>query len=114
MRAINVTRGTTVAAQGHHATGFLERSRGLLGRKSMRPEEGLLIDPCSGIHMFFMAFPIDAVFVSKDGTVVHLVEGIKPWRISRYVFSARAVLELPVGSIAKSATRVGDRLVFED
>lgn len=114
MRAINVTRGTTIAAHGHHATGFFERSKGLLGRKAMNRGEGLLIDPCSGIHMFFMAFPIDAVFVAKDGTVVHLVQAIKPWRISRYVFGARAVLELPVGSINDSATRMGDRLIFED
>ena len=114
MRAINVTRGTTVAANGHHATGFLERSKGLLGRKTMSRGEGLLLDPCSGIHMFFMTFPIDAVFVAKDGTVLHLVRAIKPWRISRYVFGARAVLELPAGSIEESATRVGDRLIFED
>ncbi len=96
------------------ATSLWARSKGLLGRKSLEQGEGLLIDPCSGIHMFFMAFPIDAVFVDKQGTVVHLVLGIRPWRISRYVLRARAVLESPAGTIAETGTHVGDRLLFED
>src|SRR5450756_3168182 len=80
------------ASSGRRATSFWDRSRGLLGRKGLEPGGGLLIDPCSGIHTFFMAFPIDAIFVDKEGTIVHLVKEIAPQRMSRYVFKARAVL----------------------
>ena len=114
MRAVNSTRGTVVASSGRRATGFWDRSRGLLGRKSFESGDGLLIDPCSGIHTFFMAFPIDAVFVDREGTVVHLVREISPQRVSRYVFKARAVLELPAGTIRSTGTRVGDTIAFED
>ncbi len=114
MRVLNATRGMPLASTGARATGFLDRSRGLLGRKGLEAGEGLLIDPCSGIHTFFMAFPIDAIFVDKEGIVVHLAREIPPQRMSRYVFRARAVLELPAGVIDATGTQVGDRLVFED
>ena len=114
MRVLNVTNGSVVATAARRATGFLDRSRGLLGRKSLSNGEGLLLDPCSGIHMFFMRFPIDAIFVDKHENVVHLTRRIGPWRLSRYVFRARAVLELPAGTIDETGTRVGDRLSFED
>jgi len=114
LRAINATRGVTLASSGRRATSFWDRSRGLLGRKGLEPGGGLLIDPCSGIHTFFMAFPIDAIFVDKEGTIVHLVKEIAPQRISRYVFKARAVLELPAGTVRGTGAQVGDRLAFED
>lgn len=114
MRATNATRNVTLAAFGRRATGLWDRSKGLLGRKGIEPGDGLLIDPCSGIHTFFMAFPIDAVFVDREGTVIHLAMDIAPQRMSRYVFKARAVLELPAGTVQSSGTQVGDRLIFED
>ncbi len=114
MKAVNSTRGKLVASRGRRATGFWDRSRGLLGRKSFDSGDGLLIDPCSGIHTFFMAFSIDAIFVDREGTVVHLVREIAPQRVSRYVFKAHAVLELPAGTIRSTGTQVGDRIAFED
>ncbi len=114
LRVHNATRGATLVTSGRRATGILDRSRGLLGRRSLPPGDGLLLEPCSGIHMFFMAFPIDAIFVDRAGVVVHMSPGIRPWRMSRYVFGARAVLEVPAGTIGATGTQLGDRLVFED
>ena len=62
------------------ARSFLERLRGLIGVKSLEPDEGLLIERCNCIHTFFMSFPIDATFLDRDGNVVKIVRGIKPWR----------------------------------
>lgn len=114
MRAVNASRGVVVAQQVSAARGLWERSRGLLGRRCLEPGEGLLLDPCSGIHTFGMAFPIDALFVDREGNVVHLVQRMKPQRMSRYVFSARSVLEVEAGTIERTGTRAGDRLAFED
>lgn len=114
MRAINASRGVPLAHSVHHAKSLWARSRGLLGRPGLEPGEGLLLDPCSGIHTFGMTFPIDAVFLSKEGDVVHLVRQMRPLRLSRYVFKARSVLELPAGTIQETGTEMGDRLVFED
>ena len=63
--------------------------------------------------MFFMRFAIDAVFVDRRGTVTRLFENLRPWRIAVGGLRSRAVLELPVGTIAASGTRVGDSLITE-
>jgi uncharacterized protein len=70
----------------------------------------LWIEPCSSIHMFFMRFAIDAVFVDRGGTVTRAVTGLRPWRIASGGPGAHAVLELPVGTIFSSGTREGDVL----
>ena len=114
MRAFNESRRVAVARSGRRAQTLWARSVGLLGRNGLEPGEGLLLDPCSGIHSFFMAFPFDALFLDREGTVVHLVRKMAPMRVSRYVFSANTVLEVPAGTIEETGTRVGDILVIED
>ena len=71
--------------------------RGLLGRSSLAPDEGLFIRPAGSIHMLFMRFPIDAVFVDEELRVVKVVRDLKPWRFAA-ARGAKAVVELPAGS----------------
>ena len=59
---------------------FAERTRGLIGRDSLAPGRGLLIERCNAIHTFFMRFPIDATFLDRQGRVVKVVRNIRPWR----------------------------------
>ena len=89
------------------------RAKGLLGRKDLPPVEGLLIRPCSSIHMFFMRFPIDAVFVDQDMRVVSIVSDLKPWRIA-WSRGSKAVIELAAGEAARRGLRAGDSLALEE
>ncbi len=114
MQAINVTRGMPLATSGLHARSLWARSRGLLGRKGMMPGEGLLLDPCSGIHSFFMAFPFDSIFLDREGKAIHLIRNMSSMRMSRYVFKAKAVLELPAGTIDRTGTELGDKIAILD
>jgi hypothetical protein len=82
------------------------RLRGLLGRGSLAPEEGLLIRPTSSIHMLFMRFAIDAVFLDKELRVVKVVRDLRPWRFAA-ARGAKMVVELPAGS---AGVEPGDRL----
>ena len=59
---------------------FFERAKGLIGTKSLGPDEGMLILKCNAIHTFFMSFPIDAVFLDRHDRIVRRVNGIPPWR----------------------------------
>lgn len=59
---------------------FWQRTRGLIGAKTLEPDEGLLIDRCNCIHTFFMSFAIDATFLDKNNQVVKIVRNIPPWR----------------------------------
>jgi uncharacterized membrane protein (UPF0127 family) len=87
------------------------RARGLLGRKCLAEGEGLLLRPASAIHTWFMRFPIDAVFLAEDGTVLRIAAELRPWRAAGRR-GARAVLELAAGECARHGLRTGDRLVL--
>ena len=63
------------------ARSFAERARGLIGRRSLAPGRGLLIERCNAIHTFFMRFPIDATFLDRQNRVVKTVRNIRPWRL---------------------------------
>jgi len=60
---------------------FLERARGLMGRKPLPPGRGMLIEHCNAIHTCFMRFPIDATFLDRQDRVVKVVRNIRPWRL---------------------------------
>jgi uncharacterized membrane protein (UPF0127 family) len=87
----------------------LMRLRGLLGRSGLEPGEGLLIRPASSVHMFFMRFAIDVVFLDREMTVRKVVEVLRPWRVAG-CRGAKAALELPAGEAARRAIALGERL----
>jgi uncharacterized membrane protein (UPF0127 family) len=106
---INRTRGTTIASAARTADNPISRFVGLLSSPPLEPGQGLLITPCSQIHMFWMKFPIDVVFFDKQWVVVGVLENIRPWRVSPLYTKAKCCLELPVGAIAGSGTQLGDQ-----
>ena len=85
------------------------RLRGLLGRAGLERGEGLLLRPASSIHMWFMRFPIDAVFLDGEQRVLRVVEHLAPWRVA-VCRGANAVLELPAGEAARVGLAPGDRV----
>lgn len=89
------------------------RMRGLLGRDGLAPGSGMLIDAAPSVHMFFMRFPIDVVFLDRDWRVVGIRHGLRPWRVAG-ARRAVAALELPAGTAAGAGIAEGDVLVLED
>lgn len=110
VRIGNSTRATVVAQQAELADGWLARLRGLIGHRPLAPGEGMLIVPCSSIHTFFMAFPIDVLFADGAHRVIKVVPAVQPWRIGPVAAGARYVVELPVGTLLASRTVPGDEL----
>jgi uncharacterized protein len=118
IRAINRTRGTTLCRQIEDAGGLAGQSRGLLGRDGLEPGYGMLFvrgrfEPFMWMHMFFMRFAIDIVFLDCHDTVVRISHALKPWRVSPVVFGASKAIELEAGAALRSDTRVGDSIAFE-
>lgn len=109
--AVRTSDGTTLCERCVVAGNPLRRLRGLLGRKGLKPGEGLLIQPTHAIHMWFMRFPIDAVFIDQDGRVLRVAEHLRPWRMAAKR-GARCVLELASGEAARCGLAVGDMLVM--
>ena len=100
------------------ADNFLQRLRGLMLRSpaSLPLGTGLLIAPCNSIHMMFMRFAIDAVYLAEDYTVVKTVKNVRPWLGISACFKKGtwAVLELPIGSIEHYGVAVGKRFLQND
>lgn len=91
----------------------LLRMRGLLGRRDLHADEGLLLRPASSIHTHFMRFPIDVVFLDCEGRVVDVRNALRPWRTARKR-GAKAVLELRAGEARRRGVAVGDVLALAE
>lgn len=109
-RVINRARGTALAERAETACTWWTRGKGLLGRKGLPSGGGLIIEPCSSIHTWFMAFPIDVAFVAVDGRVVRTAHALRPWRFGPLARGVRYVVELPAGALAASGTVADDYL----
>ena len=107
---INETKKTVVATNVVRAETFLQRLFGLMLKPDLRHGEGLLLEPCNGIHTCFMRFPIDAVFLNGNWQVVSIRRALKPWRFVPFVAGAQLVLELPAGETLPSSVEPGDFL----
>ena len=110
MRAFNVTQQRTLANMLMVADSFFRGLIGLMGRPGLDVGHGLWIVPCQSVHTFWMRFPIDVIFLDEHRKVIHLVENLRPFRISRHLSKARSVIELPVSSIKATGTQLGDEI----
>jgi uncharacterized protein len=111
-RLMNARTGQVIAEAAELALTSSTRRRGLLGRDGLDPGAALVIAPCNSIHMFFMRFAIDVVYVDRAGRVRKIVRALRPWRISA-AMSAWAVIELGAGSLDGCDIERGDRLYVE-
>jgi uncharacterized membrane protein (UPF0127 family) len=105
----NETRNTILGSSIEIAGRAAARRKGLLGRSKLDPGEGLWIVPCQGIHTWGMKFPIDVLYLDRKKRVRKLRRAVRPWRLS-VCFWAHSVLELPAGSLDRTATAKGDQL----
>lgn len=97
--ARDITTDEFLAEDLHFATSWWQRLRGLMFRRSLNAGEGLFIEPCSSIHMMFVPFSLDAVFVDKDHRVVKVSRGVRPWiGLGFGGRGARGVIEVAAGA----------------
>lgn len=109
LEAVNISKGgVVIASQVEWAGTSEQRRRGLLGRTSMGSNDGIYIVPCEWVHTFRMKFPIDIVFLARDGRVLAVHHALKPNRLSKLVWRADGVLELAAGRLRDTGTDVGD------
>ena len=111
-RLRNARTGELIATAVELADSPWKRMRGLLGRAGLDEGTGMRFEPTSSLHMMFMRFAIDVVYVDRDERVVKLVPHFKPWRFSM-ARGARSAYELTVGTLEAHDVAVGDQLVLE-
>lgn len=102
-----LVRDDEVLASIEIASGWRQRSRGLLGRDGI--EGAILLEPARSVHTFGMRFAIDVAFVDRDCRVLRVVE-VPTNRLTRIVWRARAVVEAEAGAFARWGVQAGDQL----
>ncbi len=113
MHIINTTRAHTLATVARQADNPLARFIGLLGRRDFPAGQALIMQGCSGIHMFGMRFAIDALYLDGAGRVVRAIPALAPWRVGPLDPATECIIELPAGTLAATATTVGDHIAIE-
>ncbi len=110
-RLVEAASGRCLLEEVRAAERALPRFLGLMGKRGLKPGSGLYFPRCSSIHMFFMRFPIDVVYLN-GWKVKRIVHRLKPWRIS-WCPGADAVLEAPAGWARRIGLRAGTEMVLE-
>ncbi|OGM01325.1 hypothetical protein A3K72_03050 [Candidatus Woesearchaeota archaeon RBG_13_36_6] len=94
----------------------MAKAMGLMFSKPLK-DEGLIFifkKPRQvALHMFFVFFPIDIIFLDKRRRVIELKEYVKPFTpLIKSRKPASYVVELPKGTIKKTKTKIGDLIQF--
>lgn len=105
----NTRTGQPVATRLEGAFDSATRRKGLLGRQGLETGAALVIAPSNLVHTFAMQFPIDILFVSRDGHVLKVRPDVPRRRIAG-AWGAFAVIELAAGALSNSKTAAGDQL----
>jgi uncharacterized membrane protein (UPF0127 family) len=113
LRLVHPASETVLAERLEKPRTFVGRGLGLMFRSSLPPETAMWIVPCSGIHTFFMRFPIDVVFLDRRQRVVRVYPSLRRWRLVALVLGAHSVIELAAGTLAPLALSRGDQLAVE-
>jgi uncharacterized membrane protein (UPF0127 family) len=112
-RAVHERSGKVLAEDLESATSLIALTAGLMFRRTLEPGRGLWLYPCNGIHMMFMNFPIDAVFLDSRERVRKVYRRLpRWWGVVWFVWGARSVLELPAGSTADVNLERGDQVLI--
>jgi uncharacterized protein len=110
-RLKNLRNGQLLATELIAAFDSHSRRRGLLDYAALEESSAMLIAPSNAVHTFFMRFPIDIAFATREGRIVKTCAAVKPWRIAA-TLRGSVVIELPAGALARTDTRAGDSLVI--
>jgi uncharacterized membrane protein (UPF0127 family) len=112
IRVVNKTREGVLGTRVQVADRWWQRVRGFLGRGRPADGEGILLSPCRAVHMIGIGFPLDVVFIDREGVVQAVYPSLRPGRMTRFHRSAEYALELPAGTIASTGTVVADRIAW--
>jgi len=108
----NQTRESCLSLAVTAANTPFTRLRGLIGKLSLKSDEGIWVIPSSGIHTLGVLVPLDLIYLDDQHRVIHLVEHFPTFRIAPLRTRASSVLELPEHTIYSTQTQVGDQLLI--
>ena len=96
------------------ADSFFSRLRGLMGRRHLDKGTGLLLVPCNSIHMLFMRFAIDVIYIDKEFCIKKIARSVPTWIGMSFCFGAWGALEMASGEADRLKLAVGQKFQREN
>lgn len=90
---------------------FFTRFAGLMFRSRLPAATGLFLAPCNSVHMCFMRFAIDAIYLDKDFKIIKVVKNLKPWISVSMCRKAWAVVEMTAGEAERCGCEAGKQIM---
>lgn len=113
MRSYSIT-DSGIILQVKIADTFLTRLCGLMMRRPLPPATALLIAPCNSIHMCFMRFAIDAVYLDRQGKILKITRHLRPWLGLSACWHAYSVLEMTAGQADALGLQPGQTFTIQE
>ena len=112
----NITKNKILTDKIKFCKNFLNRSIGLILHKKLK-NKGLVFiyskEEKISLHMVFVFFPIDVLFLDKNKKVIEMKEKFRPFSFYTPKKRAKYILELPEKTIKKTETEIGDKIKFK-
>ncbi|NJD53579.1 MAG: DUF192 domain-containing protein [Candidatus Methanoperedens sp.] len=109
--------GVMIANNIEFARTMAKQAIGLMFRRSILPDYSMIfiLKKPSGVnvHMFFVFFPIDVIFLNNEKKVMGF-SGLKPWVGYKAMKDIKYVLEMKAGTIVKFNLSIGGQMEFDE
>ena len=114
MAIINKSKKESLSTKEKYCNHLFSKAKGLMFSKNMTHS---LIFPYRKeqfihVHMFFVFYPIDILWLDKNKEVVELREQVRPFRFIWANKKSQYLIELPSNTLSKTNTEVGDVVDF--
>jgi uncharacterized protein len=112
----NKTKNKILTKTTKHCKTILSKAKGLMFT-TKKEDEGLVFvfntQQKWSIHMLFVFYPIDVLWLNKNKEIVDYRENLKPFILSATPkHESNYIIELPAGTIEKTKTELGDKIIF--
>ena len=111
----NLTKKTVLASKTKILKSDLLKAIGLMFSRKLK-DKGLVFifnyESIIPLHMFFVFYSIDVLFLDKNKKIVDIKENFKPFTLYNNKKQAMYVVELPNETIKKTKTVLGDKISF--
>lgn len=112
---INKTKEKVLVHDVKVCSSIFSKAKGLMFSRKLK-DSGLVFwfnsEKKRSLHMFFVFFPIDVLFLNSKRDIVEMKENFRPFTIYYPRQSSKYIIELPAGSIMNSKTERGDEVNF--
>ena len=111
---IKVEKNQQTICNCYLADSFFKRFKGLMLAQPLKGSEGLFLTKTNSIHMFFMKYEIDVIFLDKDNIVIDTIISMKRRRVSKIYKNCKNVIELKANTLLELDITVGDKLILTE